>query len=57
MTRKSQSATARVITIAGLIAAPVGILILILSGVDFPPIPPGIAIPLVGAALVVFLRQ
>lgn len=57
MIRKSQFSTARLLTIAGLVGAPVGIGILIVSGVDFPPIPPGVVIPLAGAALVAALRQ
>lgn len=52
-----RASAARLLTIAGLVAAPVGILILILSGVDFPPIPPGVVIPLVGAAVVAAVRQ
>lgn len=53
-----RSATAaRTLTIASLVVAPLGIGILILSGVDFPPVPPGVVIPLVGAALVAALRR
>lgn len=53
---RTPSTTGRWLTVAGLVAAPVGIGLLILSGVDFPPVPPGVVIPLVGAALVAALR-
>lgn len=49
--------TPRWLTVAGLVLAPAGIGILILSGVDFPPIPPGVVIPLAGAALVAAWRR
>lgn len=49
---RTPAATARWLTVAGLVLAPAGIGLLILSGVDFPPVPPGVVIPLAGAALV-----
>lgn len=52
-----RAGTARALTITGLVVAPLGIGILILSGVDFPPVPPGVVIPLSGAALVAALRR
>lgn len=51
------AAMARYLTIAGLVVAPLGIGVLILYGVEFPPIPPGVVIPLVGAALVAGIRR
>lgn len=44
------------LTVAGLIAAAAGIMIQIISGVDFPTIPPGLIILLVAAGLVAFGR-
>lgn len=52
-----QRSTARWLTVAGLVLAPAGIGILILSGVDFPPIPPGVVVPLAGAGMVAAWRR
>jgi hypothetical protein len=48
--------TAAKINIAGLLAAAVGIVIQIASGVDYPTVPPGLIILLVAAVLVAFAR-
>jgi hypothetical protein len=45
------------INIAGLLAAAVGIVIQIASGVDYPTVPPGLIILLVAAGLVAFARR
>lgn len=55
--RPSFALTSRSLTIGGLVLAPAGIVVLIASGVDFPPVPPGIVIPLVAAAAVTGLRR
>jgi uncharacterized membrane protein len=52
----STLSTAAKINIAGLLAAAVGIVIQIASGVDYPTVPPGLIILLVTAGLVAFAR-
>jgi len=42
------------VTISALLVAAVGIVIQIVSGVDYPPVPPGLVILLAAAALVAF---
>jgi uncharacterized membrane protein len=52
----STLSTVAKINIAGLLAAAVGIVIQIASGVDYPTVPPGLIILLVTAGLVAFAR-
>lgn len=46
--------TARKLTVGGLVAAALGIVIQIASGIDFPTIPPGLFVTLIPAALIAF---
>lgn len=54
MNRENPSSTYGNITVAALLVAVVGILVQILSGVDYPPVPPGILILVVAATIVAF---
>lgn len=47
-------AVAGTVTVSGLLVGGLGIVVQIVSGVDFPPIPPGLVILLAGAAVVAF---
>ena len=52
--KRSQWSLAVKLTLAGLLVAALGIVIQILSGVSYPPIPPGMVILLVPALFIVF---
>jgi prepilin signal peptidase PulO-like enzyme (type II secretory pathway) len=54
MNRRSPLSTAGKLTVAALLVAAAGIVIQIVSGVDFPTVPPGLIILLVAAGLVAF---
>lgn len=48
------TASARILNIAGLVVAAVGIVIQIAGGADYPTVPPGLLILLAAAALIYF---
>jgi len=54
MTQRSSLSLASKLTVAALLVAAAGIVIQIISGVDFPTVPPGLIILLVAAGLVAF---
>ena len=54
MTQRSSFSLASKLTVAALLVAAAGIVIQIISGVDFPTVPPGLIILLVAAGLVAF---
>ncbi len=56
MNKQNPLSLAGKLTVAGLITAAGGIVIQIISGVDFPTIPPGLFILLIPAALIAFGR-
>lgn len=56
MTNRNPLSVAGKLTVAGLVGAAAGIVIQIVSGIDFPTIPPGLIITLVPAALTTFGR-
>jgi hypothetical protein len=56
MTPKSQQTPVARLLVVGLVVAAAGIMIQYVSGVDYPPIPPGAIILLAAAAVVAFGR-
>jgi hypothetical protein len=54
MNKRSSLSPAGKVTVAALLVAATGFVIQIVSGVDFPTVPPGLVIMLVAAALVAF---
>jgi hypothetical protein len=54
MTQRSSLSLASKLTVAALLVAAAGIVIQIISGINFPTVPPGLIILLVAAGLVAF---
>jgi hypothetical protein len=49
--------TASKVNVAAMVAAIIGIVLQIIAGVDYPPVPPGPIILAIAAGLVVFVRR